>query len=161
MITSAQIKLIGHINKPHGIHGEMSATIECDIEELRLFKCIIFEIDGIFVPFFISTLRPRGSQSALISIDGVISDEHAAEFANKEIYALKKKKKKFEKDTEIKYTRKVVKYVEDTDDIINGVKVHCDCGCIIEEQLIVGTLSSIQEVVALETAMAEEEDNRV
>lgn len=67
----------------------------------------------------------------------------------------------FEKDTEIKYTRKVVKYVEDTDDIINGVKVHCDCGCIIEEQLIVGTLSSIQEVVALETAMAEEEDNRV
>lgn len=101
MITSAQIKLIGQINKPHGIHGEMSATIECDIEELRLFKCIIFEIDGIFVPFFISTLRPRGSQSALISIDGVISDEHAAEFANKEIYALKSDIQKFEKDTEI------------------------------------------------------------
>lgn len=58
-----------------------------DIDMLEL-KCIVFDIDGIYVPFFINSERPRSAESVLITIDGVDSDEQAAQFVGKEVYAL-------------------------------------------------------------------------
>lgn len=88
MITSEEVLAIGQLNKPHGIHGEISAKLNVDIEHLRLLSCIIFSIDGIFVPFFISSLRPKGEYSALIKIEGIEDENTAVEFSNKKIYAL-------------------------------------------------------------------------
>ena len=87
MILRQQITSIGSIFKPHGIKGEMSASIDADID-LDELQCVVLDIDGIFVPFFIEEWRSRGSESVLIKFDGVDSESAAASFANKELFAI-------------------------------------------------------------------------
>lgn len=88
MITKDQITEIGRLNQPHGIKGEINATFPFDIDINRL-SCIILDIDGIFVPFYIVSNRTRGAQSRLIIIDGVDNEVRASSLSNKTIYALK------------------------------------------------------------------------
>lgn len=87
MILRQQITSIGSIFKPHGIKGELSASIDADID-LDELQCVVLDIDGIFVPFFIDEWRSRGSESVLIKFDGVDSESAAASFANKELFAI-------------------------------------------------------------------------
>ncbi len=87
MILRQQISSIGSIFKPHGIKGELSASIDADID-LDELQCVVLDIDGIFVPFFIEEWRSRGSERVLIKFDGVDSESAAASFANKEIFAI-------------------------------------------------------------------------
>lgn len=87
MILRQQITSIGSIFKPHGIKGELSASIDADID-LDELQCVVLDIDGIFVPFFIEEWRSRGIESVLIKFDGVDSESAAASFANKELFAI-------------------------------------------------------------------------
>lgn len=87
MILENQLTSIGHLVKPHGINGEISMTLESDIDVLSL-KCIILNLDGLFVPFFIESCRAKGSSSILITIDGVTNENMAADICNKTVYAL-------------------------------------------------------------------------
>lgn len=87
MILRQQISSIGSIFKPHGIKGELSASIDADID-LDELQCVVLDIDGIFVPFFIEEWRSRGSERVLIKFDGVDSESAAASFANKELFAI-------------------------------------------------------------------------
>lgn len=64
----------------------------------------------------------------------------------------------FEPKTEIKYTQRHLKFVENTDDIINGMPVHCDTGCYIDEKDICGPLSDIQEIVAFRSIAQDQAD---
>ncbi len=57
MILRTDITEAGVFNKPHGIKGEISATLDYDTD-LSDVKCIVIEIEGIFVPFFIVSVRP-------------------------------------------------------------------------------------------------------
>ncbi len=88
MIREKEILEIGQFNKPHGINGEISATIDV-ANELDELKCIICEIDGIYVPFFINNVRPKSKETVLVHIDGVDSEVAAKGFINKPIFALK------------------------------------------------------------------------
>lgn len=87
MITDSQITEIGRFNQPHGIKGEINVLID-DGVALEDLSCIILDMDGIYVPFFMSGLRRRGSMSYLVSIDGITDEQRAAVLANKTIYAL-------------------------------------------------------------------------
>lgn len=87
MILASQLTDIGATLKTHGINGEISATVDAGID-LTAIKCIIFDMDGIFVPFFIKSSRLRGSEAVLISIDGIENERQAAELCPKTIYAL-------------------------------------------------------------------------
>ncbi len=88
MITQEEIVEIGQFVKPHGINGEITATFPDGFsdEEIREFSCIITCEDGIFVPFFISSVRPKSAQSLLLSLDGVNTEMEARHFAGKTIY---------------------------------------------------------------------------
>jgi len=88
MINPEQITEIGSFNQPHGIKGELNAAIfeNVAVEDL---SCIILDIDGIFVPFFITGIRPRGARSYLVTVEGIDSEHDASAIANKRIYALK------------------------------------------------------------------------
>ena len=83
MITD--IVEIGKFNKPHGLNGEISATLDVDPTGL---SCIIVDIDGINVPFFITSTRPKNAGTTLLRIDGVDSEEAVRMFVNKPVYAL-------------------------------------------------------------------------
>ena len=86
MIREQDIEPIGQVTKTHGIHGELNITLDEGVgpEDVR---CLIFDVDGIFVPFFVESSRPRGSQSWLVKLDGYDSDTAAARFVGKTIYA--------------------------------------------------------------------------
>ncbi len=84
MILRDQLTSIGELHKPHGIKGEITASLDPGINPAGL-RCIVLDIDGIFVPFFIDEARPKGADW-LILIDGIANETQAAELANHEIF---------------------------------------------------------------------------
>ena len=90
MITRDELIAIGHYNKPHGVAGEISATLDVDVDVLRALSCLVSEIDGIFVPFCVNALRPKTADSVLMTIDGITSELEVARLVNNDIYALKR-----------------------------------------------------------------------
>lgn len=86
MILADDIATIGHVTKTHGIDGEMSVMIDDDIQPENL-SCLIFDMDGLYVPFFISSSRRRGTDSWLIRLQGINSELSASEFVGKGICA--------------------------------------------------------------------------
>ena len=87
MIPTGQLTEIGRFGKPHGIKGGLSAIIpDADIEPSDL-PCIFVELDGLMVPFFILSSRTKGAESVLLTLEGIDSQEQAARFTNKAIFA--------------------------------------------------------------------------
>lgn len=102
MITRDEITQIGKFNKAHGINGEISATINVPLEVLDECSCIVCDIDGIYVPFFIEGIRTKSHESALITLDGITSEQEAMMVVNKDIYMLE---------------REHLRWVQDNDDV--------------------------------------------
>ncbi len=87
MILRTDITEAGVFNKPHGIKGEISATLDYDTD-LSDVKCIVIEIEGIFVPFFIVSVRPKTAETCLLTIDGIDSEEKARTLTGRAFYLL-------------------------------------------------------------------------
>ncbi|MDE6117922.1 MAG: ribosome maturation factor RimM [Duncaniella sp.] len=87
MILESEIIEAGKFNKPHGIKGEISVTIDLDVD-LECVRCIIIPVDGIYVPFFIENVRPKNGETFLVTLDGVNNEEKAQYFANRAFYIL-------------------------------------------------------------------------
>ena len=90
MITREELIAIGHYNKPHGLAGELSATLDVDADVLSSLSCLVSEVDGIFVPFFVNACRAKSAETVLITIDGIANEQEAAILVNHDIYALKR-----------------------------------------------------------------------
>lgn len=88
MIEENELDGIGKLGKPHGIHGEINAYLDEDVIAGRLEK-IILCIDGIFVPFFITSLRPKRIDTVILSLEGIDNERQAAALTNLEVFALK------------------------------------------------------------------------
>ena len=90
MILRDELIAIGRYNKPHGVAGEISATIDVDIDTLKELSCLVSDIDGIFVPFFVNSCRPKSQKTVLLTIDGISSEKEVTRLVNRDIYALKR-----------------------------------------------------------------------
>ena len=90
MILRDELIAIGRYNKPHGVAGEISATIDVDIDTLKELSCLVSDIDGIFVPFFVNSCRPKSQETVLLTIDGISSEKEVTRLVNRDIYALKR-----------------------------------------------------------------------
>lgn len=90
MIKREELIEIGHYNKPHGIAGEISATVDVDVEVLQDLSCLISDIDGIYVPFFVNACRPKSHETVLLTIDGITTEQEASRLVNRDIFALKR-----------------------------------------------------------------------
>ena len=89
MITREELIAIGHYNKPHGVNGEISATVDVDIDLVRALSCLVSDMDGIFVPFYVNACRPKTAETILLTIDGIDNEQEASRLVNHDIYALK------------------------------------------------------------------------
>lgn len=89
MITRQSVAVVGQLFKPHGIKGELSASLDYDDLSPADLKCLITDIDGILVPFFVDSCRQRGGSSWLIKFDGIDNESDAAALANHELFALR------------------------------------------------------------------------
>lgn len=89
MIKREELTTAGMFTKTHGVKGELSALLSVPymlFDEHSMFIC---DIDGIFVPFYIESIRSKGSQGALIKPEDVNNEEKAKLFVGKDIYILK------------------------------------------------------------------------
>lgn len=87
MIERDNLIEIGVVQKLHGLNGEMTATITDTVfDDVKHCPYFIFEVDGIFVPFFITSYRFRSDTSILLKIDGVETQEAAQTFCGLTIY---------------------------------------------------------------------------
>lgn len=87
MIRPDDLIEIGSFYKPHGIKGEIAAGLDYDIpiDDLR---CIITEVDGIFVPFFIQSWRGRSTDRFLIKLEGIDNETEAQALAKKSFFGV-------------------------------------------------------------------------
>lgn len=87
MIRREQLTEVGSTLKTHGVKGEISLLLDDDLAPDDL-RCFIFELDGLFVPFFAESFRPRGGESWLVKFDGVNSERDAEFLCRHSIFAL-------------------------------------------------------------------------
>ena len=88
MIKESDLTEIGLFRKTHALKGELNATFDIDPELLNTGDCLIICVDGIYVPFFIQSIRTKGSSGALVKIDQIDTEDDARIFVNKPFYAL-------------------------------------------------------------------------
>lgn len=86
MIKKEEVVRLGTLSKPHGVKGEMQFTGDIDTVNELPKPFIICDLDGILVPFFIESIRPKSNTSLLIKLDYVTSEKEAAELIHKEVY---------------------------------------------------------------------------
>lgn len=90
MILEEELVKIGQYNKPHGVKGEISATFFIDVDSVEELSTLICLVDGIYVPFFVESVRTKNDSTLLLKLVG-IDDEKSLKFlVNKDIFALKK-----------------------------------------------------------------------
>lgn len=87
MIRKEDLTEIGAFHKTHGIKGELSATFDYDLEPDGL-RCLVLEIDGIFVPFFIESWRGRGADRYLIKLEGINDETEASAISKLPIFGI-------------------------------------------------------------------------
>ncbi len=88
MIKRSEILEIGRLLKPHGVKGEITVELFGDIDMTAL-KCVVVDIDGIFVPFFVQSVRPKTSETCLVKFDNLDTDGEVSMLALKPLFALK------------------------------------------------------------------------
>jgi 16S rRNA processing protein RimM len=86
MIRFEDVFPIGKIIKPHGIEGEMLFEFKTAVFDTEDAEFLLFDMDGILIPFFIESYRFTSEKSALIHLEDVETDEKARIFSGKTVY---------------------------------------------------------------------------
>ncbi|MDR0394140.1 MAG: ribosome maturation factor RimM [Tannerella sp.] len=87
MLRTEDLIKIGYFAKPHGIKGEISLVTDYDMADLSGDDpYIVCEMEGIHVPFFIESYRPKNNTTALIGLAGIDSENKAKPLTGKPAY---------------------------------------------------------------------------
>lgn len=90
MIRENDTIMVGKFQKTHALKGELNMISDIDAEYFNEGNALIVEYDGILVPYYTESVRPKGSTSYLVKLSGVDNEREASQFVNKEIHILKK-----------------------------------------------------------------------
>ena len=85
MIQLSELALVGKTGKTHGIKGELTFDFSEDFD-IDVCDYFVFEIDAIFVPFFINSYRFKNDTTALILLDGITTEPGARALSGKSVY---------------------------------------------------------------------------
>ena len=88
MITEADIAAVGKTTRTHGVHGELACTFDTEFD-LDRCTCFIFDMDAIFVPFFVAAHRHKNDTTTLVKIDDIHDEQAARALCGKTIYVKK------------------------------------------------------------------------
>ena len=87
MIRREEVTAVGELIKTHGIAGELvMKTLYDGLFEGMDTPYIICDMDGILVPFFIESYRPRGAASLLVKLEYVDDERAARRFVRRTVY---------------------------------------------------------------------------
>ena len=84
MIVADDLIKAGRVLKPHGIKGEITVTSDINLSAYKT-PYLVLDIDGIFVPFFIESLRTKGSDF-LVRFKRTDSEAQLKEISGKTLY---------------------------------------------------------------------------
>ena len=93
MIKQEEVYRIGRLGKPHGVKGEVSFQVSDDVFDRVDADCLVLELDGILVPFFIEEYRFRSEDIALLKLEGVDTADQARELTGCSVFFLGGKKR--------------------------------------------------------------------
>ena len=110
MIKKEEIVEIGKFQKTHALRGELNAILDIDGDYAADGHPLIVEVDGIFVPFYAESVRPKGSESYLIKLKDVDTQEKAREFVNKAVYGLRADLMEYYDDPDMEVTADFVDF---------------------------------------------------
>jgi len=87
MIQKEQCVKVGYVSKPHGVKGELSVSLFDGFysEDLEP-EFLLLDIDNGLVPFYIESLRVKGSKTFLVKLEDLESEEKARDFTGIEVY---------------------------------------------------------------------------
>ncbi len=86
MIEQGEVQRIGQIVKPHGVGGEMAVTVPASLCWTDNIDCLVCSLDGILVPFFLESIRPKSSTTILVKFEGYDSVESTSRFMGVTVY---------------------------------------------------------------------------
>lgn len=110
MISEKDILEIGKFQKPHALKGELNAILEVDADYAEEGFPFIVDIDGIYVPFYIDSIRPKGAESFLVKLKGVNSQDEARQFVNKIIYGIRNEVEEYFGDEDLELPSDFIGY---------------------------------------------------
>lgn len=89
MIRQSDIRPVGRFLKTHGVGGELVAAYTTADAPWEHMRCLVVELDGIPVPFFIENDRPKGAATDLLKLADIDTEAEAAALCGHTIHALK------------------------------------------------------------------------
>lgn len=90
MILKEDLFPVGELNKPHGLNGEMSFSFTTDVFDQVEAPFFVIEIQGILIPFYITSYRFKSETTGLIKFEGIDTEEKARELYACALYLPKK-----------------------------------------------------------------------
>jgi 16S rRNA processing protein RimM len=94
-MTAENYQHIGKITKLHGFQGEVVLLAENGFDKnFHKTELVFLLIDGLPVPFFISRLQIKSTQSAIIKFDDIDTAEEIEDLLGTQVLIPKKKGKK-------------------------------------------------------------------
>jgi len=98
MIREKDVTKIGRLAKPHGVKGEISLLTEYDFAHFTDDMYIICDMEGILVPFFIESLRPKGAASIILKLEDINSEDKVKILSGRDVYIPKEMAPKTDDD---------------------------------------------------------------
>lgn len=95
MIREEELTAVGKLLKTHALKGEMNMLLDIAPEYIEDNNPVVLDVDGIYVPFYAESIRPKGNFSYLVKFEGISSEIEAKKFVNKTVYALRDRLKEF------------------------------------------------------------------
>ena len=86
MIKREDVFKIGRLGKPHGVKGEISFQFDDDVFDRVDADYLFVEIEGLLVPFFMEEYRFRSDDVALMTFEGIDTEEKAEELTGCDVY---------------------------------------------------------------------------
>ncbi len=129
MIHLSELIKVGQIGKSHALKGEMNVNFDLDVD-LENMPYIILDVDGIFVPFFITDYRFKNDMNALVSLEDVESDTAARQFYNSDVFI----HKNFAENL-----------IEEEDDGTFNPRMFLGYTLVSEDKHIIGTIDDVDD----------------
>lgn len=86
MVNREDVFKIGRLGKPHGVKGEISFQFDDDVFDRVDADYLFVEIEGLLVPFFMEEYRFRSDDVALMTFEGIDTEDKASELTGCDVY---------------------------------------------------------------------------
>lgn len=90
MISQNEVISIGRITRLHGKHGELQCQLTNDLLYDATASFVVLCLDGLLVPFRLTEWREKGADCALLTLNGIESEQQALRLVDAEVYLLRK-----------------------------------------------------------------------